>query len=371
MKVLMLINDSIHSPNGGMGVLARNVAENLADVDFKIIGYANEGDPKQSTSANIKWHGIETISNRFGDQSIFSTIIQNQPAYCLSAIDFGKPDLIHAFDYGTSIAAEYLSNYFKVPWIFSIQLSMRELLKSLDIDILQLPHGIDIDSIEQCAVQNCNHLISVSHDYASRFRKINGNSSTINNGINLRNITEYPDNKNLKILYIGRYDRMKNVESLLNVNLPENVELLFAGGTRAGNGSVFDKMIQKCNESTKHHYLGYCYGSEKEDLFDSVDAVIIPSIHEPFGIVGLEAFASNRVLIASSVNGMNDYCSEGNFINCGTTEQTIQSAIASFSEMSFLERKGIASNGYETSKKFDWKVLSKKYLQIYNKIVNE
>jgi glycosyltransferase involved in cell wall biosynthesis len=51
--------------------------------------------------------------------------------------------------------------------------------------------------------------------------------------------------------------------------------------------------------------------SDLADAYAAADVVLVPSAHEPFGIVVLEAWASTRPVIASRVGGLIDLISDG------------------------------------------------------------
>ena len=53
-------------------------------------------------------------------------------------------------------------------------------------------------------------------------------------------------------------------------------------------------------------FLGYVSDHQRDCLYQTVDALIIPSLHEPFGIVALEAMALGCNVIASNIGGLGE-----------------------------------------------------------------
>ena len=159
---------------------------------------------------------------------------------------------------------------------------------------------------------------------------------------------KFPGKGKRKVVYIGRFAVMKNIESLCKASIPEDIDLCFIGDDRGGEEFIYKQMMEKCKEPNVH-YLGYLRGQDKMDALKSADAVILPSKHEPFGIVGLEALASNCILISSFVDGITDYLTEDVGINCGLDSWSITNALYDYvnipeEELSIRKPKGIKNS---------------------------
>jgi glycogen(starch) synthase len=57
-------------------------------------------------------------------------------------------------------------------------------------------------------------------------------------------------------------------------------------------------------------WLGFLSEDELADVLGAADAVVVPSLYEPFGIVALEAAASRVPLVVSEVGGLSDLVRE-------------------------------------------------------------
>jgi glycosyltransferase involved in cell wall biosynthesis len=170
-----------------------------------------------------------------------------------------------------------------------------------------------------------------------------------------------------KIVYIGRFAKMKNVDALLNLELPEDTDLIFIGSISGGFVEVFDRMLKACEEKDNFHYVGPKYGQEKIDWLMAADAVIVPSTHEPFGIVALEALASRSILLSSFVNGMGDFLTEECAINCGTTTESISEAIDRFVSMTDDEKNEMKEKGLQVCREHDWEIQADKLFKLYDR----
>jgi len=160
---------------------------------------------------------------------------------------------------------------------------------------------------------------------------------------------------------------MKNISSLCEASIPEDIDLYFIGDDRGGEGYIYDEMMEKCKEPNVY-YLGYLRGQDKIDVLKSADAVILPSKHEPFGIVGLEALASSCILISSFIDGINDYLTEDIGINCGLDSWSISNALYDYSNIPEKELNIRKQKGLKIAKKFDWDKLSQEYYKVYKNL---
>jgi D-inositol-3-phosphate glycosyltransferase len=125
--------------------------------------------------------------------------------------------------------------------------------------------------------------------------------------------------KGRMLLFVGRLERLKGVDvairalALLRDRRHDDVRLLILGEDarsdegRDGGESEKQRLKSLANElgvrdrvdfvgSVAHHELPYFYGA--------ADVCVMPSYSESFGLVGLEAQACARPVVASSVSGL-------------------------------------------------------------------
>ena len=94
---------------------------------------------------------------------------------------------------------------------------------------------------------------------------------------------------------------------------------------------------------------------------------ILPSRHEPFGIVALEALDAELPLIASNVGGLKDFLENGK--NALLFEDNnIQSLCDAYAELPAMREKLIA-NGITTAQAYNWKTLTEKLTTIYQELL--
>lgn len=107
--------------------------------------------------------------------------------------------------------------------------------------------------------------------------------------------------------YIGRLDYRKGVlEGIKAIERTEG-ELYLAC---PDNDHTYFKMIKNYIDGARLwdriHFLGWCAGDRKEEFFMFVDALIIPSLYEPFGYTALEAMNFSVPVISSDNGGLSE-----------------------------------------------------------------
>ena len=115
--------------------------------------------------------------------------------------------------------------------------------------------------------------------------------------------------------------------------------------------------------------LTFVRGEAKEQAFAETDIVVMPSTHESFGIVGLEALLCNCALIATPGLGMDSYmppecaCEP----NADAIKDRLMSHIANFSE---ITRKQLAGEyrSAVTRPELDVKNMADNYIQVWQEL---
>jgi len=117
------------------------------------------------------------------------------------------------------------------------------------------------------------------------------------------------------IFYVGRFDRRKGIETLVKAvdkssfKHTGNLKLVIGGGSRPGcsDGIERDRIASMVTElgldkittfagRLDHSILSYYYAA--------ADVCVVPSHYEPFGLVAIEAMASQTPVVASDVGGL-------------------------------------------------------------------
>ncbi|MBA1395083.1 glycosyltransferase, partial [Lactobacillus sp. XV13L] len=99
-----------------------------------------------------------------------------------------------------------------------------------------------------------------------------------------------------KICFIGRFDKAKGLDFLLNSFDFDhsNIEIMIIG-----KAVLNDAQINTSN--TEHiHFVGWINNNELDSYIRLCDAVVIPSRWEAFGLTALEAMKNSKLVISSN-----------------------------------------------------------------------
>ena len=359
LKILLLLPDSTKNPFGGMGVQAEGIMTSSSNI------FIEHNVTNNLFILNENILGITTVNQLIAQASSLPKIE-----------DIKDVNIVHSFDASTSLQGHAISRMLGVPHIMTLQLSMDTLIDMF----YKNSNTVDkyfLSSIEISSMNLADAVVHVSKEYLSKYGILNTNSFYLPNGIDIEkwDSTPYikidlPGRPNVKKLcYIGRFAEMKNVKGIINANIPENVDIYFIGGQRGGHEYFFNEMIDFVDKTPNAYYLGEKHGYEKVNTLRTMDAVIVPSIHEPFGIVCLEALASGCILLSSFESGMKEYLTEDIAINCGTTPNEITNGIKKWLSLDDIEKR--KEKGYELCRQYSWKNAVKVLESIYTKVLKK
>ena len=119
----------------------------------------------------------------------------------------------------------------------------------------------------------------------------------------------------LVVLYVGRFDRRKGIETLVRGVSRSifpglaDIRLIIAGGSRPGQSDGIEReRIEKIvDEVGLREYTTFPGQLDRDELpyyYGAANVCVVPSHYEPFGLVAIEAMASKIPVIASDVGGL-------------------------------------------------------------------
>lgn len=160
-----------------------------------------------------------------------------------------------------------------------------------------------------------DNIIAVSEVTADKLSKKVGISRNkieiLYNFINYNKLVKnYSQKKNniFTIGFIGRLSPEKGCEYLIR-SLPYldfNYRCLIAGDGKEKNRLKY--LVNKLGIIQNVEFLGF---QKNTDFYSMIDVLVIPSIHESFGIVAIEAQALGIPIIASNIDSLNEIIKDG------------------------------------------------------------
>jgi glycosyltransferase involved in cell wall biosynthesis len=176
------------------------------------------------------------------------------------------------------------------------------------------------------------------------------------------------------ILGIGRHVPQKGFDVLLRayaqarqeakVDLPD---LLLAGD--GPSRAQLEELSSELKLSGHAHFVGRVDRAVAVALFKGCEFFVLPSRHEPMGIVNLEAMAAGRAVVASRVGGVPELVEhEKNGLLVPPDDATALShALLRLCANNALLRQ-LGDCGAEKVRAFDWDAIAAQYLRIYNDV---
>lgn len=122
-----------------------------------------------------------------------------------------------------------------------------------------------------------------------------------------------PDAK--MVLYVGRFDRRKGIETLVRAVAKSSfrgegkLKLVIGGGSRPGQSDGFERdrisrIVAELGLKDQTIFPGRLDDSVLANYYAAADVCVVPSHYEPFGLVPIEAMASQTPVVASNVGGL-------------------------------------------------------------------
>jgi D-inositol-3-phosphate glycosyltransferase len=152
-----------------------------------------------------------------------------------------------------------------------------------------------------------------------------GNVQMIPCGTNLETFRAIPraearaqlgiDKQEKVVLYVGRFDPRKGIETLVRsfANLVgsglDAVRLIIVGGSEAGQADGIERdrigaLVAELGITDSVTFAGRVGHDALPIYYTAADVSVIPSHYEPFGLVAIEAMACGTPVVASDVGGL-------------------------------------------------------------------
>ncbi len=102
--------------------------------------------------------------------------------------------------------------------------------------------------------------------------------------------------------------------------------------------------------------------------FEGCSFFVLPSRHEPFGIVNLEAMTAGKAIVATRVGGVSEIVEDGvnGLLVEGEDADGLVKAIERIAKDKNL-RDRLGQAGKKRAEYFTWSAIADQYLKIYNK----
>jgi glycogen(starch) synthase len=311
---------------GGLARHVRKLSENLArlGVEVHVLTRGSEESPPEAEVAGVQIHRVREPT-RPTDLGEFVAWVERMNSDMLAAgVELGDRydfDLVHGHDWLVAMACDHLARRFDAPLITTIHATEYGRHQGwVDKHPQSRIHGV-----ERWIANRSDRVIACSYYMREQIADIFGveeqRVEVIPNGIDPEDLqphdgaglgrlrAEFAASDEKLVLLIGRLVYEKGFQLALEA-MPRLIEAV--PGTRflvAGSGTHEQELREQAAElGLMDHgtFLGWIGDDVLHSLYRIADVCVVPSIYEPFGLVALEAMASDCPCIVADTGGLRE-----------------------------------------------------------------
>lgn len=399
MKVLTFGWDFPPQTTGGLGIACQGLTRELAREGIEVIFVLPRSQPVQGnlrfifadiekmvrmrevSSGLVPYKGSDSIIDvydEFGKRRIYSrTILEEIHAYAHKAAQIAKEEtfeLIHAHDwtaYLAGVAAKIASGK---PLILHVHATAFDQAASDNIDPA-------VFKIEQESFEIADSIITVSEFTKNIIIEKHGvNPSKIqvvHNGCDTDEPVKYtPLLRELRaqgkkiVMYHGRITIQKGVDYLVDAArrvVDTDPSVIFV---ISGKGDMMGQIIQKVGAlGLSDHFIfaGALWYEERDQMYQSVDLVVMPSVSEPFGLVPLEAMQHGTPSLISKQSGVSEVMSHVLKVDFWDVDQMANKILSALRYPAM--RQQLVQEGQQEIKRLSWKHAASKVIALYKRLL--
>ena len=328
---ILYITQLFSATRGGGEVIFYDFAEGIAKrrhhidiVSHKIINFKDENNLERVTMHRIR----PAIEYKGG----LPPSIKQNLMYIINAIIKGSQiirqndiDIIHTNNWSSIIVGSILARVHHTPVISTIHdifsTNSENWKKWAAQNNLSYISSIIGPLFEKITVKMPVDIVhTISNASKEEILNLNATSSSniivIPNGINLEHYDNFDFKKDYQnyVLFIGRLVYYKNLDVLISsfkdvVKKVPNAKLIVVG-----NGPMRDKwekMVLDLRLDQNIEFTGYIPHEKKIELLSKCSSLLLPSVHEGFGLVLLEAFAMYKPVLVANMKPYDEIVDDG------------------------------------------------------------
>jgi len=336
MRVLTFGWDFPPHTTGGLGVACQGLTRELAQEGIEVIfvlpkSQTVEGDSRfifadiehmvrtrEVTSSIAPYLGSQSmldVYDEYGVRKLYqSSLLDEVHAFAHRASEIAREeefDLIHAHDWTSYLAGVAAKIASGKPLVLHVHATAFDQAAGDNVDP-------SVFKIEKEAFNEADRIITVSNftreivinKYGVNPEKIH----VVHNGIDTQEVKHHePTLQELRaqgkkiILYHGRITIQKGVDYFIKAAqrvIEHDPDVIFV---ISGKGDMVGQIMQQVGElGLSQHVLfaGALWYEERDQMYQSVDLVVMPSVSEPFGLVPLEAIQHGTPSLISKQSGV-------------------------------------------------------------------
>ncbi len=291
----------------------------------------------------------------------------------LKRYDFKKIDLMHAHSlFSNGYTAYKLNKKYKIPYIVAV--------RGTDINVF-FRYMFHLRRVGISILDKASKVIFLSPEYKrnslkpylpkGKLKEITEKALVIPNGIdnfwlnNRYNPKNLETDKKIKILFVGRVSKLKNITTTINaciilIKQGFNVDFTIVG-------KVEDQSeLKKLQGYDFVKYIGPCEKERLIEYYQNNDIFVMPSRIETFGLVYAEAMSQGLPIVYTKGQGFDGQFEEGVVgfhVDCNNADDVANGIIKIIKNYEKLSRNCLNLCG-----KFSWDKISNEYERVYESI---
>jgi len=288
-----------------------------------------------------------------------------------------KPNVIHC---QTALTEAFPFALMKEPFVITehgVHIAGIEKLYSKRKNPISRP-GIAIYRwLEKFNSKRAYKLICINNEAKEYYNKLSGKKcEIIGNGLFIEN-KNIKQKKNRIYFTLSRLSEQKGLDYLLGAlkildDKGINLECHIVGD---GEKEYVKRLKNDASElkNIKVRFLGFITEVEKKKVLEEGAIFVMPSRFEPFGITLLEAIAHNCAIIASNTEGPKGIVkpSFGTLVNFSDEKKRVSNLADAIEKSLKWDIKKMGENARKEVAKYDYRLIVKKYIQIYEEFIKK
>jgi D-inositol-3-phosphate glycosyltransferase len=323
---------------GGQNVYVRQVGEALAALGYQVDMFTRKANPYDP---EIVQHSpsCRTIRLIAGPQSYVSRdeMMPYMPEFVESLLRFQNK---HSMNYQVIHTHYWMSGWVGIQLRQHYPVKLIHTYHSLGaVKYLSIPEIPPIANqrlaIEKDILENYDCVVATSPQEQDDLRQLVstlGHTQVIPCGTDVENFqvmskpvsrdTLNIDLQDKVILYVGRFDERKGIETLVRavgqiyaggddaaLDL-DRLRLVIVGGSDPSQSDGqerlrIEKLVAELGITDQTDFVGMVGHDRLPLYYSAADVCVVPSHYEPFGLVAIEAMACGTPVVASAVGGLN------------------------------------------------------------------
>ena len=217
-----------------------------------------------------------------------------------------KPDLIHT-NVGPVHFGFQVAKKFKIPHVWHI----RE-YQDLDFNMHPL---FSVAGFVKKLKHPINHSIAITKGVFNHFYMTNDNGMVIYDGVMKADSVHFELVKGKYFLFVGRLEEAKGIRILIESYIEfckfnDEIELRIAGDGELNYVKELQQIIDDAKITSRVRFLGF--RDDINNLMSTATALIVPSRHEGFGFITVEAMFNGCLVIGNNVAGTKEILEKEN-----------------------------------------------------------